>query len=439
MVTSTRRSRSERYLDIPNKALTYDGPTLIATNTTFSSTGRSQVTVSHGNKISDMFNRERRYLQRNREDIGGSFSTIQVDCLGRPEQVHVTNGPKPSGVWFSYDGVLYAWDRNLDFAISSAPIPTSKSQMDALGTQAIARILPTNPLSGMGQFLGELRDLPHLPVVNSWRDQAHHFRKNAKKANFDKMSRAAGDEYLNAVFGWVPFVNDLQKFFSTARDTSQQMTKFAKGANRVLRRKYNFPEVNSTTLGGRALYYGDPPIPTYLVLKDGHIQKTTQTSAKRWLSAAFTYYLPPILPGDNQFVQAINKARQTEAYANRLFGSRLTPDLVWKLTPWSWAADWLTTGGDVIHNWSAFANDGLVLKYAYMMETLSNIETWALTDLVTVDNRPHNLTQSRRAFSKQRTIGTPYGFGVNSATFTAKQWGVIAALGISKQPLHINS
>jgi len=385
-----------------------------------------------------MYHRERKYLQRNREDIGGSFSTISVDCRGKGERVYISNGPKTSGVWFEYDGLLYAWDRNLPFTIDQAPTPTSLSQMNALGTQAIARSLPTNPLSGMGQFLGELRDLPRLPEIQNWRDRAHNLRHATRNFDFDGVSRSAAGEYLNGVFGWAPFVGDLQKFFGTARDSARQMTRYAKGANRVLRRTYHFPESTATTISGGSLYYGDPPLPTWTVAKDGRIDKVTQTSTKQWLSAAFTYYLPPILPGDNEFVTALNKAKQTEAYANRLFGLRLTPDLIWKLTPWSWAADWVTTAGDVIHNWSAFANDGLVMKYAYMMEHKTNIETWHLRDLKTVDGRTHDLTQSRRASMKQRTIGTPYGFGLNTAAFSAKQWAVIAALGISKQPLSVN-
>lgn len=438
LVTSSRRSRVERYPDLPSFSNTYDGPNLIAQNISQSSTGYSQVTVSHGNKISNLYSKERKYLLRNREDIGGSFSTISVDCRGVGERVKISNGPKTAGVWFEFDGILYAWHRNLPFTIDQAPQPSFKFQMDALGTQAIARILPTNPLSGMGQFLGELRDLPRLPEIQRWRDRAHEFRHKTKHVDFDKLSRDAASEYLNGVFGWAPFVGDLQKFFSVARDSARHMSNYARGANRVLRRKYHFPEVSSTTIGGGSLYYGDPALPTWCVAKDGRIDNIVQTSTKRWLSAAFTYYLPPIIPGDNEFVTALNKAKQTEAYANRLFGLRLTPDLVWKLTPWSWAADWVTTAGDVIHNWSAFANDGLVMKYAYMMEHKTNIETWHLRDLVTVDGRHHDLTQSRRASMKQRTIGTPYGFGLNTAAFTAKQWAVIAALGISKQPLSVN-
>jgi hypothetical protein len=437
-MTGTIRKRQERYPDIPTTDTVWNGTTFVAQNTFQSSTGFSQTTDSHGNKISNMTNRERKWLLRNREDIGGSFSTVQVDCRGAGEFVDISNGPG-LGIWTHRVGVVYAWDRNLNFSVSAAPPMSSKSQMDAFGTQAIARSLPTNPLSGMGQFLGELRDLPKLPEINHWRDRVHEFRHQTRHVDFDKMGRDAAGEYLNGVFGWAPFVGDLKKFFGTARDTSRQMANYAKGANRVLRRRYNFPVDEATTdFGGGSAWYADPPFPTALVRTPGNIYHMTQVSTKRWLSAAFTYYLPPILPGDNDFVTALNKAKQTEAYANRLFGLRLTPDLVWKLTPWSWAADWVTTGGDVIHNWSAFANDGLVLKYAYMMEHKSVIETWVLKNLVTTDGRKHELTQSRRASSKQRTIGTPYGFGVNSASFTAKQWGVIAALGISKQPLSIN-
>jgi hypothetical protein len=434
----TVRSRVEKYLDLPGKAITWYQESPIVTSDLVSWTGRSQTTISHGNPIGIINDRRRRQYTRNTEDIGGSFSTVSVDTRGSGQRIVISTPINPFGPRYSFDGHVYAHHEQMDFSAASVPTSSSKSQMDAYGTQAIARMSPTNPLAGMGQFLGELRDLPKIPEIHKWKSHANALRQHAKRANFDAMSRDVADEFLNQTFGWAPFVGDLKKFAEVSRDSARHMQRFCEGANRTLRRTYHFPDVSNVTVDNGVASYGNPPLPTYCVSKPGSTTYTVMKDIHRWCVAAFSYYLPPILPGDNEFVQAINKAKVTEALANRLYGARLTPDLIWKLAPWSWAADWVTTAGDCIHNWSSFTNDGLVLKYSYMMESISVNEVWQINDLRTIDGRQWNLSQSRRASSKQRTIGTPYGFGLNAASFTGKQWAIIAALGISKQPLSIN-
>jgi hypothetical protein len=171
--------------------------------------------------------------------------------------------------------------------------------------------------------------------------------------------------------------------------------------------------------------------------KSGVLTKTTVITTKRWFAGAFTYHLPTIGPDDNGFVKTIEKAKIAEAQANRLFGLRLTPDLIWKLAPWSWAIGWVSNAGDVIHNWSAFSNDGLVLDYGYLMEHKIQQIQYSLVDVGSSDGTT-SFYQEFRYETKTRRRATPYGFGVNPASFTAKQWGIIAALGISKQPLSLN-
>ena len=368
-------------------------------------------------------------------DVGGGFLTTGADSRGSNTTIDVTNGPKP-GAWYVHRGPVAAWAIN--FSNLAAPVPSTTSQMNVLGTQAIARTIPTNPLSGMGQFIGELRDLPRLANVPEWADTIRHFRSKTKHINFDKLSREAADETLNQLFGWTPFVQDLKKFFAVAKDSARQARIYAKHANKTVRRTYNFPASSNTVteVGGNA--YGDPPVPTFLVATPGKLTHTVRTEVRQWFKGAYTYYLPPIIPSDNGFVQFINKCKQTEAYANRLYGLRLTPDLLYKLTPWSWALDWMSTSGDIVHNWSAFQNDGLVLRYGYVMEHRSTTEWYTVNGLTLVGGQVLNLAQARTSWSKMRTRGTPYGFGVNPASFTGKQWAVIAALGISKNPLSLN-
>jgi len=402
--------------------------TALVNKVSFSGFGEfDQFTSSQGNPVSRL---------GKSVDIGGPFVTKSTTSNIGNSTVNVRSG---GHVWYEYVGKIAPLSTQLIANVTtSAPIPSNTNQMNAFGTQAIARCLPTNPKAGLGQFLGELHDVPKIPDILNWKSRLLDIRKRTKGFNFDAVSRAAGDEYLNAVFGWVPFINDLQGLLDSIKNCAPTMIKYARGANKHLVRSYHFPSTSSTTITNLGSSFGQPSLVSNLYSAPGTLFKETRTSTNRWFKGSFTYYLPQILPDDSDFVQAINKFKLFEAFANRCYGLRLTPDLLYKLTPWSWALDWVSTTGDVIHNWSAFANDGLVMHHGYIMEQISIDETWTLAGLRLVDGRSYSPIQTRNSYVKSRAKATPYGFGANPASFTAKQWGVIAALGISKQPYSLN-
>ena len=416
-------------LAFPEKGVkrTYSSGVLIDTAVTQHVERLYQFTQSQGNPVSRI---------GKGEDVGGSFFTKRVSTTVGDARVSFTGG-NVAGISYSYEGPIGAQSLDLSCAASDALTPSTKSQMDVYGTQAIARCIPTNPLSGMGEFLGELRDLPKIPDVLAWKDLLLDFRKATKRVNFDKLSRSAADETLNQLFGWSPFIKDLLDFAHVVQKSSLRMEQYARGSNHLIRRRYRFPVVNDTVISSASSSPGNPALPSPMIIANGTLIKTTRTETQRYFSGAFTYYLPPVLPEDNGFVQAINKWRQAEAYANRLFGLRLNPELLYKLTPWTWAAGWLTDAGSVVHNWQSFSSDGLVLHHGYIMESLFSDESWSLTNLKTTGGTV-NSTQTRRKETKSRARATPYGFGVNPSSFTGKQWAVIAALGISRQPLSLN-
>lgn len=372
------------------------------------------------------------------QDIGGPFQTWKVTSVAYPRRMFQLRGGNPLSTNYKYDGYASAWDSTPVFTSSDFPIPSSAAVLNSLGTTAIARCIPTNPLAGMGQFLGELHDLPKIPALRAWKNRARNLRNGAKRINFDKLSREAAGEYLNQVFGWMPFVGDLQKFAKTAKNAGPLMEKFASGSNHLIHRRYYFPDVTTTAVQViSSNTYPDPALNVSLWTGGGVLTKTTVTTTKQWFAGAFTYYLPPIDRKDNGFVQTINKWKNAESQANRLFGLRLNPDLLWKLAPWSWAVDWATNAGDVVHNWSSFASDGLVLNYGYIMEHKVTKVTYSLVGVACSAGK-QDFFQELTYEVKTRQRATPYGFGVNPASFTAKQWSIIAALGISKSPLSLN-
>jgi hypothetical protein len=301
--------------------------------------------------------------------------------------------------------------------------------MNALGTTGIARTLPTKPLSGAGQFIGELKDLPRF-AVETWK---------ARTKGFMALAKGGSKDYLNVQFGWIPFIRDIQEFTEVTRDSTKHIQQFLRDSGRTVRRRTTLYDTTSTTVSlVTDSWFGVPAIQSSLVRSAGQVRKTTVVKDKSWFSGAFSYYVPQ----DNElFDPKTGKAnlskiiQQNEQLANRLYGLRITPHLLWQLAPWSWAVDWVSNAGDVINNMQAFTKDNLVLKYGYVMRESSVTETYAVTrPLILGNGRSVQDVQVIKSETKQRSRATPYGFGLSPAGFTNKQWAIIGALGISKAP-----
>jgi hypothetical protein len=117
--------------------------------------------------------------------------------------------------------------------------------------------------------------------------------------------------------------------------------------------------------------------------------------------------------------------------ADLLFGTTLTPEVLWNIGPWSWAVDWFANTGDVISNLSSVAKYGLVMPYGYMMETTIVKDTYTLREnplkqAITI--RPLTFV----TITKKRVRAHPFGFGVTWEGLSPLQLAILAALGISR-------
>ncbi len=359
------------------------------------------------------FNKRQAYFKLLKaSDVGGTFKAHKVLC--RPAMHHLHDVQPLIGQRLFTDGVFKA--SGLSTSLTQTVFPTSDSEMDVLGTDAIARVLPTNPLSNMGQFLIELRDLPRAFDISDWKRKARKFRSLAQKGS---------DEYLNVAFGWVPFVNDIMSFTDVSLDFQKHITQYARDSGKHVRRRYHYPI--ETTVTSQPTIAGNPQPSWPFAAGGGVVNSDIVDETVRWFSGSFTYYLPPL---DGSTLSYFNRYY---AYASKLYGLRLSPDLLWKVAPWSWAADWVLNTGSVIRNWDAFHNQGLVMHYGYMMEAKIRRTVWTCSGykLYTMDPSPP-LTDLRTEIFKSRRKATPYGFGLNPASFSPFQQGIITALGINR-------
>lgn len=369
----------------------------------------TQRTVSEGHQVS--------LLGESDLDIGGEFQTF------KSEVISVGGGSVDSGIGWSRKGPTWpAGTRTL--REDEVPL-RSIHELNALGATAVSRCSPVNSNAELLTSLSEtLKDgLPSIPGISTWKDRA-------------ALSKGAGSEYLNAQFGWIPLVDDIKSVVSSYKTAAKTIKQFKRDAGRNVRRRYEFPleektEILESKKGNNvgAMING-PADPTYTYyFKDldfpGSYEHQRTTTVKTWFSGAFTYHLPA---DDTQ----IGKMMNAYVMADRLYGTGLTPDVLWNLTPWSWATDWFANTGDVLTNVSNASLYGQIMRYGYLMEKTTIIDHRKL-DSPSYKGGGGSTQSIVKTVVKRRIAANPFGFGITFDGLDAYQLSILAALGITRR------
>lgn len=277
------------------------------------------------------------------------------------------------------------------------------------GPKGWRRYQPLNPKASTTQFLAELRDLPRLPL------------EFYKKAQWFK---SLGSEYLNVVFGWKPFIQDVQDFCKAVLAFDERYRQLVRDNGKPVHREgpiFKTIDTSSThedALGEILLpgyhidaYGGSLALAAFPSTKDN----TTVIEQEYWFSGTFRYWLAPF-----------ESTRFTEQLLRVAYGVDFSPRLFWELMPWSWLFDWTTSIGDSIANFTEVFADGLVAEYAYVMGRYRSVstDTWRGP----LSTAKTSLIQEIKA----RDQATPYGFGLNTSDFTDAQKAILVALALSR-------
>jgi hypothetical protein len=231
-------------------------------------------------------------------------------------------------------------------------------------------------------------------------------------------------------FGWQPLLGDIHDFSHGVTRLSDIYEQYAKNSGKVVRRRYDFPstqtEVETTFASNVGVtLVGNVSSNNWFLDKQeglGKVYRNRRTNVRRWFSGAFTYYVPPL---EDSFVDHANRAVET-------LGLDLNPETLWEIAPWSWAVDWFSNVGDLIHNANSWSTDGLVLKYGYIMEhsVVRDTYTWSgVPRLMPTGTYPQRIVLETE--TKLRRRATPFGFGL-SGGLTNRQKAIAAALGITR-------
>lgn len=330
---------------------------------------------------------------------GGPWLAIKTEDLRSISDIHA----KASRRWYKGPAVL-GDPKYPDLPTEPRMDIISDSKLNQLGATAVARTEPTESEWSAAQFLGELRaGLPSAVGSSLYKDKV-------------KAARSAGGEYLNVEFGWKPLVADVQAFLKGVVEADDIISQYKRDSGQNIRRRLVLEENSKTQVNPDVEFLLHPNKNSTLGWARGY--RTSKATSRVWFSGCFTYHLPEY----KHFTQLSDFALK----ARRIHGVELTPEVIWNIAPWSWAADWFGSTGDVMHNLSALGRDGLVMKYGFMMnenihEINSHGAAWGTS-----------FSRTQRKTRKQRVAANPYGFGVSWEGLSAKQLAITAALGLTK-------
>jgi len=337
-----------------------------------------------------------------------------------------------------------------DVYSSGLPDPVDPSYSDyvldlnAKGTSFIRRFRPGNPVGSLGQFVGELHDLPRLPLL--FRSRAKHFRD-------------IGSEYLNVEFGWRPFVEDVIKLGHTQLRMASLLDDLIK-KNGIRTKRRSKHEV--VTTGGDLTFHtydrpftwlghdvdGDvPELTDYYsfgpynsgvdsnITGELELSLDTRRVTETWFVGTFTYYVPDI-----------GSSRWTDKSKAILQGGLPTPSVLYQVYPWTWLADWFANVGDIVSNLSTNAVDSEVFEDCHIMETITDrfeIDCHLRWDYhqqdiggvpyVAIAPGADHIIYSLIKKQKIRQHASPFGFGLKYDEFSIRQKSILAALLFSKK------
>lgn len=324
-------------------------------------------------------------------------------------------------------------------------------------TSGWGKTRPDSPEASLAQFAAELRDFPLLPGYQfgknmigrntpSMRKYKNSFLRGWLNGPIERIPgkiqaqlgvfKALGSEYLNWVFGWEPFVRDLQKLYIVSQTIDNRIKQLARDNGRGIRRRATIRNDATTTTDTRTLggspFYGALQAPPSWPTGGSTWTSVSRVERKSWFSARYRYYIPDV--GSGAWIPQAKTA---------LYGANITPSVVWELTPWSWLTDWFLNVGDVLSNFSEHAVDNLVADYAYCMihtkrtTTNTSISSWNRFGCVPASDAcipagSSTLSSTYTWETKVRLRGSPYGLGVKFNSLSGRQLGILAALGITQ-------
>lgn len=400
---------------------------------------------------------------------GGPFANLKYESpVVQPQSVgHRTTCPEHriDYGWFEKG---YDYEGNVDcpsfLGLEGAPVNPDGSlppdwvngrfvtDLASVGPEAYAKTMPRLSEAGVAQFLVELRDLPRQlkqtsrffhdlwKVDKGWRDLRNRIDPHAKYKPFLDPKRVSED-FINYQFGWKPFIGDIQKMINAYHKSEEYMLKRITHNDRWHKRTASLGTEDS-----RVVHAVSPNAVSYQPYSEnwnkmmraslngpGFVGARSVTTVyihqlkHRWASGLFKYYRPEFDTSLADYASGLNALKRNLT----LYGANINPSVLYKVTPWTWLGDWFSNVGNNIDNFNAQLNDGVASKYFYVMQHNQEIHEQETT--FNFWDGAQTVSWFRNIETKQRVEASPYGLGWSSGSLSARQYAILAALGISRR------
>jgi hypothetical protein len=295
------------------------------------------------------------------------------------------------------------------------------------------KLRPRLERAGLGVSGFELRELPRMLRTTAagfsdiWR------RIGGNRSTPIMTPKKTGDHFLNVNFGWIPFVSDIRRMIKTYENQGRYLSRIIRQNGEWHRRKWvHAEEEQFIELGSGTGYAVIPSGPLFdkMTTPDGlgrraYWTMTLQFKKRVWSEGSFKYYRP-------EFDEALPGFHSQMAHLKRLttlYGLRVTPTVVYNVTPWTWLIDYFSNAGDGIDLITDIGVDSIVARYIYLMYHYERFVT--LKQVINFKSGAVAMTWNRKISTKlRREADTPYGFGL-TGQLSPRQMGILLALGLT--------
>jgi len=309
------------------------------------------------------------------------------------------------------------------------------NDLSSLGARGYARLRPKVEVAGLGQAIAEARDVPETLHTTAGGLKDLYLSLGGKsKGVISSLPKKASDQFINHQFGWLPFLKDLRDMYDLIAKYEYHLDKAERQNDKWYRRRFSEEAITSETVVYNTTRLSNSPLfTTYLNPALGSntcsqvtLQVRRQTMTRIWYEGEFKRY-------DVEFDKRVPMHENIRAGLGflSLAGAKINPVLIWKITPWSWAADWLVNVGDNIQLAQDLATDQVVSKYMYLMR--ESYDRYEYVSTHVYPNTTITCTSYQEVSVKRRVAAdSPFGFSMSPGGLSGIQLAILAALGISK-------
>jgi len=304
------------------------------------------------------------------------------------------------------------------------------------GDKAYSKTKPNLEKASGFVALAEARDLPRM-----LRTTSKGFHETWKSLRGDMVSKQmqpkrTADHFLNLQFGWIPFINDVRKFYNAYDDSLAMIAKLRNQNGQWIRRRATLKDESTSTMLTSGTSVDIFPTSVFV---SSLFPPWFPGNVARWelwedlyevitTSGKFRYYRPEFDVNRSDHMSLMQSMQRQFT----LYGMRISPSNVYRATPWSWAADWFSNVGDYIHQVNDMLVDSVAMKYLFVMR--HSVRVRRFVQYLPFSKGPAVSLQFNRIIDvKQREKGnSPYGFNLTLANLTPRQLAIATALGISR-------